>query len=214
MSCIRFYPFTLLLWLFLITACVQPGYNDLDLNQNPLLYLLIESGNSTDPAAASQTIYIHSSDIGYTGDAVQARATSSIICNSFRTTNFASLACTNDLAFISYPAGDDLISAVSNHGVPSAAPILSAATSTQISSDWAGLFDGNIDNSMSSAGVVALTFWTGSTNAGTLSANHCTGWSLNTGNGAIGDQNSTTGTFLSVGSVPCNIGYRLLCICW
>lgn len=201
-----------------LAFCVEPASSILDPTSNPaLLPLLQEASNaaSSDESQTASPIYMFSTSSSYFGNGPISRANSTGICATERSANFASLNCSNDLAFLVFSVSDDLASMPTNHGVPSNEEVLSAATSTQIAVNWADLFDFSINSSMQAAGVATGDYWTGSAADGTDQVQSCSGWALNTGNGTRGSFTANNQLYLNAGGDNCGTNdYPFLCICW
>lgn len=147
------------------------------------------SGTSTSPTTTSASVfYIYTDSITVNGN-LGSRATSSNTCQTMQTTSYASLACTNHMALVSY-SGDTLLTAA----VPTNRPLLSASE-VQVAADWNSYLTFSTvppaTISLAAAGVASgsgvINFWT-STSAG---GNY---------NGSSNCSNNTAGTNAILGS--------------
>jgi hypothetical protein len=173
-----------------------------------------DESNSTENSVVPTKIYLIGSSTTVGSGVLGNRAATTTSCQNRRTTNFPGLQCSSDLAFLSYSA-DALIDAPANHGVPDTVPIVSVTEST-IDSDWPGLFDGAILQSVNAAGVntVVTSYWTGTAADGSTDLN-CTDWASPGGTGNRGFRTNTDGAWLNNSQVACNSGPQIfLCICW
>ena len=122
-------------------ACIQVEYSEPDVIEHPELIQLFycnynfcgTNSNATGGSTATK-IYMYRTDTNYQGN-FGGRATANGYCSASRTTSFSSLACTNDLAFVSY-GGDAILDFPTNHAVPASVPIVSP-TEVTIDSNWA-----------------------------------------------------------------------------
>ncbi|MBI40122.1 MAG: hypothetical protein CMF59_11015 [Leptospiraceae bacterium] len=179
-----------------------------------LSVLALSENQTTGGGASAQKIYLFVTSTFSAGN-MGNRATTTANCIAERAAQHPALVCTNDLAFLSY-SGDNLLDAPLNHGVPSSVPIVSP-TEVSFDSDWLGLFDSNLSNSVQGAGLSSITpqYWTGTQPSGVV-GNNCLDWGSNLGteSGLRGIRTATNGTFYNNLDEPCNLSVTYLCICW
>ncbi|HEY0715265.1 MAG TPA: hypothetical protein VGF45_21475, partial [Polyangia bacterium] len=118
-------------------------------------------------------------------------------------------------AFLSVAGADTIANMPTTYGFPSNVPIYGLSGAVKIGDNWADLLDGSIDASLSAAGATAQPYtYTGSTAAGALSGSTCSGFTLTTGFGTAGINNSTTSTWLVFGSSSCLSARGVVCIAY
>ncbi|MCB1165151.1 MAG: hypothetical protein KDK33_03290 [Leptospiraceae bacterium] len=184
---------------------------------NPMAVVLLDSSNgvSTPTGTGTTSIHLFASNALHPGNWGN-RSTSSFACSSERTTYYTSLACSNDLALLSYP-GDPMSGATGTHGVPAGVPILSE-TDAVIDTSMAALFDGSIAQSLNAAGVTTIgtRYWTGTLQDGSVATDHCNGWTDGTPgfSGTAGLRTSTNNTWTNSEIVTCDNTRHYICLCW
>lgn len=164
-------------------------------------------------AHAEPAIYFYATAGTFLGNP-GSRAVTTTLCGSERSTNYSSLNCTNDLAFLSY-TGDELTNASTTYSIPTNLPVL-APNGTVIDTNWPALFDGNINVNLGAAGVTTSSYWTGTFANGTVNSN-CMDWANATGgqNGLIGLSSSAANNWIQGGNPTCDSpAIVLLCACW
>jgi len=87
-----------------------------------------------------------------------------------------------------------------------------------ISSDWNALWDGSIDMTLFSAGVLESgdEWWSGSVSSGENSSQNCENWSDNTSSytGTVGRANSWNSNWINYANRTCNLKKRIICVAW
>ena len=121
-------------------------------------------------------------------------------------------------AFISVNANDEIRDMPTNYGVPTNVPITSP-NGTTIANNWADLLDGNIQKSLSAAGVIPAgsTWWSGSSSDGSVTANTCQEWmvAIPSAFGDYGCADATDASWINCETQPCNVeNAHLLCIAY
>jgi hypothetical protein len=116
-------------------------------------------------------------------------------------------------AFLSVSDTYEIRDMPNNFGISTIVPIISL-TDKLIANNWYDLLDGNINQTLASAGVIPAGsfWWTGSNEDGSLSDN-CSGWT-STGNGMVGSSDYFDPTWLSHSSLLGTNSYRLVCIAY
>ncbi len=167
------------------------------------------------------TVYMFATTAYYRGG-LGGRSGANGLCQSEYAANYSHLGAANIYAFISVDSGDEIRDMPANYYVPTTSPIRSA-NNTIISSNWAGLLDAGVDNSMIGAGVVTSFvhyYWTGSYWDGSLAGHNCSNWTQSSDGyyGEIGDPNTSTTQWLDYQGSPQNPCYsstrKVLCVCW
>ncbi len=120
-------------------------------------------------------------------------------------------------AFISVNANDEIRDMPTNYGVPTNVPITSP-NGTTIANNWADLLDGNIQKSLSAAGVIPAesTWWSGSSSDGSVT-NTCQEWMVVTSSafGDYGCADATDASWINCETQSCDVeNAHLLCIAY
>lgn len=164
-------------------------------------------------SSASAPIYVFNAGGSMGGD-LGGRAGLDSVCSAKKSASFASLSCSNVVAFLSVSANDEIRDFPTTVGLPVSGPIVSATSSLTIAENFADLLDGSVARSMVGAGVVGGgVYWTGANADGSLAADNCTGWT-GVGNGVTGDSAASDATWLDNGSGACGAAIYWLCLCW
>ena len=173
-------------------------------------------------AVTTQSDTIYMSSVGpYSGDlstptSASVRTDIDTLCGvTAAAAKVAAQPCLNKRAFISISSTDDIAGMPKNFGIPTDKKIV-GPTGIQISANWAGLLDGNIDVTLSDAGIASDHWWSGSTSSGIYnsSVDNCTGWTSTGSKGQAGKSNMTDASWME-GEVPsCNASRYVLCVCW
>ncbi|MCC6217463.1 MAG: hypothetical protein IT376_21580 [Polyangiaceae bacterium] len=123
-------------------------------------------------------------------------------------------------AFLSVSETDEIRDLPANYGVPTELPVTSVDGGV-VANDWADLLDGSIDRTLEGAHVLPAgatgNFWYSGSNAdGSLSPNHCSGWtSTAVGDGRYGRQVHTGSQWIDTGAAMCGlVTYNVLCVGW
>jgi len=121
-------------------------------------------------------------------------------------------------AFISVSAADDIEALDNNYDVPTGV-LIESESGEVIANNWADLVDGNIDQSLTDAGVLAAAtlYWTGSNSTGAAVAERCTtGWDDSGAgvDGQVGNSDEVNGDWLTNGDTvqTCDSELPILCI--
>ncbi len=120
-------------------------------------------------------------------------------------------------AFISVDINDEIQDMPTLYSFSSIEAIRSK-NGTLVANDWADLLDGSIADDLISAGVVSMAsfWWSGSDNAGALTANHCSNWTDGiSGSGDAGFTANDTNWINDMAN-PCNdmMQATVLCIAY
>jgi len=117
-------------------------------------------------------------------------------------------------AFLSVSGTYEIRDMPNNFGVSKIVPVISL-TEKLVANNWYDLFDGSINQSLYSAGVLPTgsLWWSGSNADGSLYTDgHCSGWTSSSGNGRVGSSDYFDQTWLSHSLPSCADLYRLVCI--
>jgi hypothetical protein len=157
--------------------------------------------------ATQITMFLNGLTTGAMGGLPGANA----VCDSSRDKPIGTTA----VAFLSSDSQD----LVSLAGVPAALPVV-GPNATVISTTWNGLFDGGIEASVFTAGVVAGAadgFFTGTNGGGfNLSGTNCTNWTAATGDSAVGRGDDISSIWMNWNDPTgqCAGNLSLLCVAW
>jgi hypothetical protein len=162
----------------------------------------------TPPAA----IYIYSAGQQPNGN-LGGRTGADAICAAANPT-----AGTTVHAFLSVDSSDqitDLVPPAYQTGIS----VVDGGGANIISTDWASLWDGSIDMTLSAASVlgVGLEWWNGSNADGTSNSNNCSGWTSGSSItiGQMGNSNFANASWITWGSLICSSGSNyLLCVAY
>ena len=124
-------------------------------------------------------------------------------------------------AFISYDSFDSIATLPSNYGVPLGLPIQSV-TNFFIANDWTDLMDGNINDTLTNAGVVpsGVNWWTGVENSTGIHVDgvtdNCNNWTSNSNmvGGKAGSLVNSNSMWMDSNVVGCQIPIAVLCIAY
>ncbi|HPL18629.1 MAG TPA: hypothetical protein PLM53_18635 [Spirochaetota bacterium] len=177
----------------------------------PLLLLGVKPNAPavTPPPAA---IYIYSAGQQPNGN-LGGRAGADALCTAANPT-----AGTTVHAFLSVDSSDliiDLVPPAYRTGIS----VVDGGGANIISTDWASIWDGSIDMTLSAASVLGggLEWWNGSNADGTLNSNNCSGWTSGSSMtiGQMGNSNFTNSSWITWGSLICSSGSNyLLCVAY
>ena len=117
----------------------------------------------------------------------------------------------NFKALISVSSSDEIRDMVANYNVPSSAPIISPFNSV-ISDNFSDLIDGTITTKIEKHFISIEKYaFTGSNNDGSITSNHCDGWTSTSGSATHSDFTSASKTF-SDSSTSCSGEKAIICI--
>ena len=117
----------------------------------------------------------------------------------------------NFKALISVSSSDEIRDMVANYNVPSSAPIISPFNSV-ISDNFCDLIDGTITTKIEKHFISIEKYaFTGSNNDGSITSNHCDGWTSTSGSATHSDFTSASKTF-SDSSTSCSGEKAIICI--
>ena len=117
----------------------------------------------------------------------------------------------NFKALISVSSSDEIRDMVANYNVPSSAPIISPFNSV-ISDNFSDLIDGTITTKIEKHFISIEKYaFTGSNNDGSITSNHCDGWTSTSGSATHSDFTSASKTF-SDSSTSCSDEKAIICI--
>ncbi|MFW5771245.1 MAG: hypothetical protein ACOCX9_07390 [Spirochaetota bacterium] len=131
------------------------------------------------------------------------------ICNKMYTDYFSSLDVIRIEPFLSTTEKDvrDIVPDVYSH-VEVIGVNLSLIQSL-ISNSWNGLWDGGIDGQIG----VAISYWTGSTESGTLATGNCKNWTDQAADGFYGDGAVLSADWIkNTTAVSCSSNHSLVCV--
>ncbi|MBN2159069.1 MAG: hypothetical protein JW807_06720 [Spirochaetes bacterium] len=175
----------------------------------------------------SDAIYLFSAGL-YQGNLTtmttsSPRADIDSYCISAKENIYPELPCLTVRAFISISPSDSIAAMPANFLVPTDRKIIST-TGTELAPNWAGLFDGAINETLAKAGVAVNFWWSGSEANGEAAAaksvvpamTNCNGWKdgTNASTGRDGATNKTDDTWINEGDSNCNNSLNVLCACW
>lgn len=116
-------------------------------------------------------------------------------------------------AFISVDANDEIRDMPSNYSIPANQVIYRRDGVTQIAANFTALLNADTVNLDNAVGAPFLISWTGSLADGSLSANHCNGWTVNAAiDGSGGNGTAVNETYLDA-SVLINCGSNQITYC-
>ena len=133
-------------------------------------------------------------------------------CSAKRTTAHSALDCSQTVPLLSYSTAP-IGTLPATAGLP-ADRALVGPTGAKFGNNLADVLDNSISLSMSAAGIITTSYWTGSVKDGTTSDN-CVNWSDISGFGSLaGDPLSITGGWLDGSLLGCGAPLPFLCACW
>jgi hypothetical protein len=157
---------------------------------------------------------------GGTDNPPDVRATSDTLCFTEASTNFAGRACSRNRthAVLTVAGADSIQTMAAVYQIPSTAEVHRIDDDVLVSNKWDDLVAGATTRApVASAATIAVTgdgiVWTG---FGAGNASNCTSWTVRNVNGVQGNTaaSDTNALWLGVGSMPCDLFERLLCVCW
>ncbi len=89
-----------------------------------------------------------------------ARANADAMCVATQNADYPALPCTNIRAALSIDTSDEIRDMPSNYGVPTDRPVASP-TRVLLGASWKDIMDGDIDQTLSNAGIAGKLIWTG-----------------------------------------------------
>ncbi len=144
---------------------------------------------------------------------VSARDAVDGLCATAKTNIYPTLPCLNVRAFISIDAGDDIAGMPANYSIPTGRKII-GPTGIQIGDNWADLFDGTIDITLSDASIASDNWWSGSLSNGHIdSSNYCGGWTTTGEHGQSGIYDNPD-KWIEGNTPSCSTAKVVLCVCW
>jgi hypothetical protein len=118
-------------------------------------------------------------------------------------------------ALISFTNEDSVANMTAEFNVPEDRPIVGPTTEeVVIAPDWADLLDGSIEETLETAGVVTVPWWSGSTADGSLAADSCDGWTDGSVTGVVGSHSATDSSWIAGSPADCGVTRPLLCLAW
>ena len=147
---------------------------------------------------------------------VASRAAGDVVCDG-AVAAYPSLPIADVKIFISFE--DDSIVDMPGTGPSYTIPIdrfMTGPTGDVISSDWAGMFDGNIDQSLTAAGIVTGTYWwSGSDSAGEITAPNCSFWIPQAADtGIVGYNGTAAAAWINHSTPLCSTSAQFICLAW
>jgi hypothetical protein len=132
--------------------------------------------------------------------------------------SFPGVPSDNVRALLTVDAADEIRDMPQLYGVPIDRPVVSPSQSL-VARDWADLLDGEIEQSLYSAGVLtgAVFWYTGSTAFGTVAPTTCSGWTDGSTlyDGRYGHRMDTDHGWISRHDATCGVShYYVLCLAW
>lgn len=200
--------FIILISLFILVSCERNGLYDTAKNSNTedrvptKIYMFATSG----------TVQGNFSN-GYSSP----REAADTICRNEYNSSYTNLGCNNVRAFIngigSNGSDDEIVDMPSNYNFPTNIPIM-GPTEIIFGNDWADLFDGAIQNSLTSTGVTSQNWWSGSATDGRAGSTTCSQWTDTAVVGTRGCSIEETSTWLSYAQVACTSALVIICLGW
>ncbi len=170
------------------------------------------AGQTTTP---STVIYMFNA--GLSLGSMGGRAGSQATCAAARAgLTFPDNNCTTVQSFVSITAADQIADYATIYAVPASKPV-QGPTGVQLSSNYAGLLDGGIDDFLQNAGVLpaASTWWSFSSSTGVFDGgNNCSNGIAGAGGGVIGASNVLAAGWMQDSNFSCAISQHILCICY